>query len=74
LRKKLQLNSGFRNQRIPNAAYCVDRKGAGYDLESDPEPEHAFEIFNWQLQRVDRSRIEALSKARFSKRFSASGY
>ena len=34
---------------ITNAAYCINRKGAGYDLESDPEPEHAFEILTLRL-------------------------
>jgi hypothetical protein len=24
--------------------YCVDRKGAGYDFDTEPEPEHAVEI------------------------------
>ena len=34
---------------IAHAAYRVDRKGAGNDFEIDPDPEHDFEIFNWQL-------------------------
>jgi hypothetical protein len=32
------------DSRLPNAAYCVDGRGAGYDLETLPEPEHAAEI------------------------------
>ena len=30
--------------RLPNSAYCLGRKGVGYDFEIEPDPEHAFEI------------------------------
>jgi len=29
---------------LPNSSYRMDRNGAGYDFEIDPEPEHPFEI------------------------------
>ena len=32
---------------ITNPAYCVDKKDAGYDFETEPEPEHAFEILTF---------------------------
>ena len=34
------------NSRLPNSAYCADRKGTCYDFETDPEAGHDFEIFN----------------------------
>jgi hypothetical protein len=30
--------------RFSNLTYCVDRKGAGYDFETEPQTERAFEI------------------------------
>jgi hypothetical protein len=38
----------------------VDRKGAGNDFEIDPDPEHGFEIFNWQLRSGS---IQSVSKS-----------
>jgi len=46
---KWALVPGRPRLRLAQAAYRVDRKGAGNDFEIDPDPEHGFEIFNWQL-------------------------
>ena len=40
----------------------MDRKGGGFDLESDPEAGHDFEVFNCQLIS---SRFQCVSKSIF---------
>jgi hypothetical protein len=42
----------MRSSDYPQAYYVDNREGAGNDFETDPEPEHAFEILNWQLIRA----------------------
>ena len=32
-------------KRLAQGAFCLDRKGVGYDFELAPEPVHAFEIY-----------------------------
>jgi hypothetical protein len=34
------------DSRLAQEAYCLDRKGAGYDFETRPETGHDVEIFN----------------------------
>jgi len=33
------------NSGLPNSSYCLAKKKAGNDFKTEPEPEHAFEIF-----------------------------
>ena len=46
------------HQRLPNVADCMVREGASNDFETDPESQHAVEIFNWQFITAS---IEAVS-------------